>query len=84
MFGNFRGGRQARNFTTNVPKNSRSQIIFRSDIFQSLTLGAPERCCFQTLPATKLTLVLPRRTLSLFLSFSEISGTAEGEELVGL
>ena len=30
-----------KNFTTNVPRNSRSQIVFRTDIFQKLTLGAP-------------------------------------------
>ena len=41
MFENARRGRQARNFTTNVPKNSRSQIVFRADIFRKLTLGAP-------------------------------------------
>ena len=32
---------QAKNFTTNVPKNSRSQIVFRTDFFRKLTLGAP-------------------------------------------
>ena len=45
MFGKFenpRRGVQARNLTTNVPKNSRSQIVFRTDIFQKLSLGAPE------------------------------------------
>ena len=36
--------RQARNFRTNAPKNSRSQIVFRTDIFRKLTLGAPD-CC---------------------------------------
>ena len=36
-------GRQARNFTTNVPKNSRSQIVFRTDIFRKLSLGAPDK-----------------------------------------
>ena len=41
MFKNPRRGRQARNFTTNVPKNSRSQIVFRTDIFRKLSLGAP-------------------------------------------
>ena len=42
MFGNPRGGRQARNFTTNVPKildlKSSSEQIF----FRKLTLGALE------------------------------------------
>ena len=43
MFENSRRGRQARNFATNVPKiNSRSQIVFRTDIFQKLMLGAPD------------------------------------------
>ena len=41
MFENPRRGRQARNFTTNIPKfdlkSSSEQIIF-----QKLTLGAPE------------------------------------------
>ena len=41
MFENPRRGRQARNFTTNVLENSRSQIVFRTDIFRKLTLGAP-------------------------------------------
>ena len=42
MFEDPRRGRQARNFniTKNVPINSRSQIIFRTDIFRKLTLGA--------------------------------------------
>ena len=44
MFENPRRGRQARNFTTNVPKildlKSSSE---RTDIFRTLTLGAPER-----------------------------------------
>ena len=41
MFENPRRGRQARNFTT-CSENSRSQIVFRTDILQKLTLGAPE------------------------------------------
>ena len=44
MFENPRRGRQARNFTTNAgSENSRSQIVFRTDIFRTLTLGAPDR-----------------------------------------
>ena len=39
---NPRRGRQGRNFTTNVPKNSRSQIVFLTDIFRKLTLGVLE------------------------------------------
>ena len=42
MFENPRRGRQARNFTANVPKNSSSQIVFRTDIFRKLSLGAPD------------------------------------------
>ena len=42
MFENPMRGRQARNFTANFPKISRSQIVFRTDIFRKLTLGAPE------------------------------------------
>ena len=45
MFENPRGGRQARNFTTDVPKilDLKSQIVFRKDIFRKLTLGAPDK-----------------------------------------
>ena len=42
MFENPRRGRQARNFYYNGSENSRSQIVFRTDIFRKLTLGAPE------------------------------------------
>ena len=43
MFENPRRGRQARNFTKNVPKILDLKIIvFRPDIFQKLTLGAPD------------------------------------------
>ena len=41
MFENPRRGRQARNFTTKCCENSRSQIVFRTDIFRKLPLGAP-------------------------------------------
>ena len=46
MFGRFenpRRGVQARNLTTNVPKilDLNSQIVFRTDVFQKLSLGAP-------------------------------------------
>ena len=42
MFENPRRGRQASNFTTNVPINcARSQIVSRTDIFRKLSLGAP-------------------------------------------
>ena len=34
--------RQARNFTTNVPKILDLKFVFRTDIFQKLTLVAPE------------------------------------------
>ena len=44
MFENPRRGRQARNFTTNVPKildlKSSSEQIF----FRKLSLGAPDEC----------------------------------------
>ena len=43
MFENPRRGTQARNFTTTqFSENSRSQIVFRTDIFQNLKLGAPD------------------------------------------
>ena len=44
MVENPRTGRQAKNFTTNVPKiPAKSQIVFRTVIFRKLTLGAPVR-----------------------------------------
>ena len=42
MFENPRRGKQGRNFTTNVPKILGSQIVFRTDTFRKLTLGAPD------------------------------------------
>ena len=42
MFENPRRGRQARNFTTNVPKILDLKSSVRTDIFLKLTLGAPE------------------------------------------
>ena len=33
--------RQVRNLTTKIFENSRSQIVFRTDIFRKLSLGAP-------------------------------------------
>ena len=43
MFENPRRGRQARNFSKNVPKilYLKSSSAFRTDIFRKLTLGAP-------------------------------------------
>ena len=41
MFESPRRGRQARNFTTNVPKILDRKIVFRTDIFRKLSLGAP-------------------------------------------
>ena len=42
MFKNPGRGKQARNFTNKCSENSRSQIVFWTDIFQKFTLGAPE------------------------------------------
>ena len=42
MFENHRRGRQARNFTMKRSENSKSQIVFRTDIFRKLSLVAPE------------------------------------------
>ena len=42
MSENPRRGRQARNFTTNA-ENSRSQIVFRTDIFPKIYVGCPWR-----------------------------------------
>ena len=41
MFENLRRGKQARNFT-NVPKFLDLKILFRTDIFRKLSLGAPD------------------------------------------
>ena len=43
MFENPRRGRQVRNLQQ-MFQNSRSQIVFRTDIFQKLTLGGPVLC----------------------------------------
>ena len=55
MFENSRKGRQARNFTTNVPKildlKSSSEQIF----FRKLSLGAPDVCRSQV--STDITVV---------------------------
>ena len=42
FFENPRRGRQARNFTTNIPKILDLKIVFRTDIFRKLLLGAPD------------------------------------------
>ena len=43
MFENPRRGRQAGNkFYNKCCENSRCQIVFRTDIFRKLTLGAPD------------------------------------------
>ena len=44
MFENPKRGRQARHFTKKCSENSRSQIVFPTDIFRKLTLGAPILC----------------------------------------
>ena len=41
MFENPRRGRQAEKFYNKCSENSRSQIVFRTDIFRKLSLGAP-------------------------------------------
>ena len=41
MFENPKRGRQAVKFCNKCSNNSSSQIVFRTDIFQKLTLGAP-------------------------------------------
>ena len=42
MFENPRRGRQARNFYNKCSENSKTQIVFPTDIFRKLTLGAPD------------------------------------------
>ena len=44
MFENPRRGRQARNIYNKCSENSRSEIVFRTDVFRKLTLGAPVLC----------------------------------------
>ena len=44
MFENPRRGRQAKTFTTTVPKIL-DQIVFQTDIFRKLPLGAPDLYC---------------------------------------
>ena len=43
MFENPRRGRQARNFTTNVPKILDLKSSSETDIFRKLSLGAPAK-----------------------------------------
>jgi len=76
MFENPRSGRQARNFTTNVPKildlkSSSEQIFFRKS-----SLGAPElSSCLSTPEGTEDRKVntLPLSILLGYGSFSEVS-----------
>ena len=51
MFENPRRGRQTKNFTTNVPKilDLKSHIVFRTDIFRKLSLGAPAIMTFMAI-----------------------------------
>ena len=42
-------GRQARNIYNKCSENSRPEIVFRTDVFRKLTLGAPECCSFYPL-----------------------------------
>ena len=42
MFENPRRGRQAKKFYNKCSENSRSQIVFRTDIFRKLSLSAPK------------------------------------------
>ena len=64
MFENPR--RQAsKKFYNKCFENSRSQIVFRTDIFRKLTLGAPdmyykERCCKKKFKINALFFHLPR------------------------
>ena len=36
------GGKESKKFYNKCSENSRSQIVFQTDIFQKLSLGAPE------------------------------------------
>ena len=47
MFENPRRGRQARNIYNKCSENSRSEIVFRTDVFRKLTLGAPDTFLLQ-------------------------------------
>ena len=44
MFENPGRGRQARNFRNKCSENSRSQIVFRTDIFPKIDVWVPLRC----------------------------------------
>ena len=43
MFENPRTGRVSKKFYNKCSENSRSQIVFRTDIFRKLTLGVHDR-----------------------------------------
>ena len=65
MFENPRRGRQARNFTTNVPKIlDLKLVVFWTDILQKLTLGAPD-----TLDVSLCTTFSNKNTFNLWFIF---------------
>ena len=67
MFENPRRGRQARNFTTNVPKILDFKlIVFQTDILQKLTLGDPD-----TLDVSLCTTLCNKNTFNLWFIFSD-------------
>ena len=66
-FENLRRGRQARNFTTNVPKILDFKlIVFQTDILQKLTLGAPD-----TVDVSLCATLCNKNTFNLWFIFSD-------------
>ena len=57
MFENPKERQAGKKFHKKCSENSRSQIVFRTDIFRKLTLGAPELCLeiFKATGASELT-----------------------------
>ena len=61
MFGRFENPMRhaSKKFNNKCSKNSRFQIVFRTDIFQKLSLGAPEFCSALYFTQTMNQLVCP-------------------------
>ena len=82
MFENPRRGRQAKKVYNKCSANSKSQIVFRTDVFRKLSLGAPD------LITTTVFFFNKRKTLNINvlyvkkLQFATVGtvGTEETEE----
>ena len=72
MFENPREGRQAaKKFYNKCSENSRSQIVFRTDIFQKLSLGAPDVYQNQLNKLTRVEKLRPLKSQPMFLKLSK-------------